>query len=63
LPAQKLRAGDADTVVHVYDGAKEFEVEFVTGSGETLALETLSPTDIRLLVDHEILHSRNVAAA
>jgi hypothetical protein len=50
-------------VVHVYADAKAYEVEFVTGSGETLAVATLEPGDIRPMDDGEILHIRKVAAA
>jgi hypothetical protein len=63
LPQHKLRAGDVGAVVHVYDGGKAYEVEFVSGSGQTLALETLEPQDVRSLGEGDILHIRNVAAA
>jgi hypothetical protein len=63
LPDQNLRSGDVGAVVHVYDNGKAYEVEFVTGSGQTLAVETLEPRDVRTLGDGEILHIRNVAAA
>jgi len=63
LPEQKLRSGDVGAVVHVYADGKAFEVEFVTGSGHTLAVETLEPKDIRTLGEGEILHIRSVAAA
>ena len=58
-----LRAGDVGAVVHVYEDGKAYEVEFVTGSGRTLAVETLELKDIRPLGDGEILHIRKVAAA
>jgi hypothetical protein len=63
LPELGLRTGDVGTAVHVYADGKAYEVEFVTGSGRTLALETLEPKDLRPLGDTEILHSRSVAAA
>jgi len=46
IPEYGLKAGDVGTVVMVYveDG---FDVEFVTASGDTQALLTLSATDIR----------------
>jgi hypothetical protein len=58
-----LQACDVGTVVHVYADGKAYEVEFVTGSGQTLAVETLDPKDLRPLGDREILHTRNVTAA
>jgi len=63
LPEHSLRAGDAGAVVHVYADGKAYEVEFVTGAGRTLAVETLQPHDIRLLGAGEILHARSVPAA
>jgi hypothetical protein len=63
IAASGLRAGDVGAVVHGYAGGEAFEVEFVTGSGQTLAVETLAPSDIRLLGAGEILHIRNVSAA
>lgn len=47
LAQHNLRAGDVGTVVHVYAEGKAYEVEFANGAGETLALATLEPTDIR----------------
>ncbi len=63
VPEHGLRAGDVGAVVHVYDNGKAYEVEFVTGAGQTLAVETFEPSDIRPLGAGEILHIRNVAAA
>jgi hypothetical protein len=63
LPEHDLRAGDVGAVVHVYAEGKAFEVEFVTGDGQTLAVETLETDDIRPLGAGEILHIRSVTAA
>ena len=63
LPEHHLRSGDVGAVVHVYDGGKAYEVEFVSGVGQTLAVETLGPTDIRSLGAGDILHTRSVSAA
>jgi hypothetical protein len=63
LPEHGLTSGDVGAVVHVYADSKAYEVEFVTGAGHTLAVETLEPRDIRPLGDSEILHIRSVTAA
>jgi uncharacterized protein DUF4926 len=63
LPQHKLRAGDVGAVVQVYADGKAYEVEFVTGTGHTLAVETLQPSDIRTLGEGEILHTRSFVAA
>ncbi|NMQ19029.1 DUF4926 domain-containing protein [Candidatus Competibacter phosphatis] len=62
LPEHGLRQGDIGAVVEVYepDGV---EVEFVTGSGRTQALVTLTATDVRPVGDSEILAARSLAAA
>ncbi|MCI0691297.1 DUF4926 domain-containing protein [candidate division KSB1 bacterium] len=56
----RLKAGDVGTVVHRYDDGDGFEVEFVTAEGKTVALLTLTATDIRPINRAEILHVREV---
>jgi hypothetical protein len=63
VPEHQLQSGDVGAVVHVYENGKAFEVEFVTGSGQTLAVETFQPGDIRPVSAMEILHIRDVTAA
>ena len=58
-----LRAGDMGAVVNVYDGGKAAEVEFVTATGKTVALVTLTPSDIRDIKQNDILHVRGFAYA
>ena len=62
LPEHKLEAGDVGAIVHVYDGGKAFEVEFVTGNGGTQAVVTLEHSDIRPVATAEILHVRRIPA-
>lgn len=47
LPEHGLEAGDVGTVVYVYGEGEGYEVEFVGGEGETVAVITLGPEDIR----------------
>ncbi|MXY08796.1 MAG: DUF4926 domain-containing protein [Gemmatimonadetes bacterium] len=56
-----LQFGDVGTVVHCYADHQAYEVEFIDGDGETLAVLTLNASDIRLQVSGEILHVREVA--
>jgi hypothetical protein len=58
----KLKSGDVGTVVHCYHDNKGFEVEFVTAKGNTIAVLTLTTSDIRPFDPSEILHSRKVAS-
>ena len=63
FPDFGLAAGDVGAVVHRYPDSAGFEVEFVTASGETIAVITLAPSDVRALVGREILHVRDLAVA
>lgn len=55
-----LRSGDVGTIVHCYGDKVGFEVEFVTAKGKTVAVLTLTKTDIRPFDHAEILHARDV---
>ena len=63
LPDHRLKQGDIGAVVHSYKEGKAFEVEFITGQGQTLAVVTLDSQDVRLMEDKEILHVRKLQAA
>lgn len=60
LPAHHLRAGDLGSIVEVYepDGV---EVEFVTASGKTGALVTLTTDDVRPVADTDLIAVRSFA--
>jgi len=62
LPDEGLRAGDLGAVVHLYDTADAYEVEFVRADGRTVALVTLTPADVRPMMGDEILHVRRLAS-
>jgi hypothetical protein len=62
LPAHRLKAGDVGTIVHVHEGGKGFEVEFVALDGETIAVVTLVPTELRPVGRREIVHARPLPA-
>lgn len=57
-----LKAGDIGVVVELYE-PDGIEVEFVTGSGKTQALLTLSLDDVRAIAADEILSARSIDAA
>ena len=63
IPEHGLKQGDIGAVVHVYRESEAFEVEFITGQGDTVAVVTLETRDIRLMQDREILHVRKLQAA
>jgi len=58
-----LKEGDIGAVVHRYSDGLAFEVEFVTGEGETVAVLTLNFQDIRPMHSKEILHVREIVSA
>lgn len=57
MPEQGLRRGDLGAVVEVYD-PDALEVEFVTASGKTEALVTLSVDDVRAVEDGDLITVR-----
>ena len=61
LAQEKLAAGDVGTVVHVYQGGKAVEVEFVALDGESVAVVTLECAQVRPVERREITHARRVA--
>lgn len=63
LPEQSLEAGDVGTVVHVYKNSAAVEVEFATGTGDTVGVVTLATRKIRLMQEEEILHARRIKVA
>jgi hypothetical protein len=60
LPGDGLQAGDIGTVVHVHQGGAGFTVEFMTLAGQTVAISTLLPTQIRPIAKRDIAHVREL---
>jgi Domain of unknown function (DUF4926) len=58
-----LRQDDVGAVIHCYQDGKTFEVEFVTGEGQTVAVLTLTEEDVRPMRHREILHVRELTPA
>lgn len=62
VPEYGLKEGDVGAVVHCYSEGEGFEVEFVSASGETVAVLTLTRADLRPMSGAEILHVRRLAS-
>ena len=62
LPEQGLKRGDIGTVVLVHD-RPGYEVEFVSLDGETLAVVSLMPQQVRPVGKREIAQARTVGVA
>jgi hypothetical protein len=58
-----LEQGDIGTVVLVHRGGRGYEVEFVTLDGETVAIASVLPAQVRPAVRREIAHARPVIGA
>jgi len=63
LPERGLQAGDIGTVVLVHQKGKGYTVEFMTLSGDTVAVITVPAERIRPIRTNEIAHARELAAA
>ena len=63
LPDEGLAAGDVGTIVHVYRGAKAFELEFVSLAGKSAAVVTVESSQVRPVRRNEIAHARTLALA
>lgn len=64
LPEQGLRSGDIGMIAHIYRGPSGepsgYAVEFVTLSGDLIALVSVYPSQIRQLETDEIASARRV---
>ena len=60
VPEHGLEPDDIGTVVMIHGQHEGFEVEFVTLSGETIAVVTLPEDAVRELGPEEIAHARLV---
>ena len=61
LPREELRAGDIGTVVHIHEKGAGYEVEFITLAGETVAVVTLLPPQLRTIAPRDLAHVRELS--
>lgn len=61
IVSSRLKAGDVGTILTVYADGKGYEVEFVTLTGETVAVEILLPHQIRDVRPSEVMAVRDTA--
>ena len=57
-----LKAGDVGAIVHVHRDGEAFEVEFLTLDGDTVALATVSSSQVRPVTGADITHARDFRA-
>ena len=60
IAERDLKAGDVGTIVHVYPGGEAFEVEFLALDGNTAALATVLPSQVRPVACTDITHAREI---
>lgn len=63
VPDEGLVAGDVGTVVHIHKGGEGYEVEFMTLTGETVAIITVLASQVRPLTRRDLAHARELAPA
>ena len=63
LPEESLEAGDIGTVVHIHKNGAAYEVEFMTLTGETVAIVTLESSQVRPLNRRDLAHTRELVHA
>jgi Domain of unknown function (DUF4926) len=61
LPNEGLEPGDIGAVVHIYPQNRAYEVEFVTLTGKTAAVVTVTADQVRPVGSTEIPHARELA--
>ena len=63
LSEEGLRSGDVGTVVHIHEGGRGYEVEFMTLSGETVAVATVMASQVRPVSSRDLVHVRELRDA
>ena len=62
-PDEGLETGDVGTVVHIHKGGEAFEVEFMTLTGETVAIVTLLAGELRPLNRRDLAKAPELQSA
>jgi Domain of unknown function (DUF4926)/Domain of unknown function (DUF6883) len=63
VPEEGLTAGDVGTVVHIHNNGEGYEVEFMTLTGQTIAVASLSAQQVRPVSTKDISHVRELQPA
>ena len=60
LPEERLAAGDVGTIVHIHQSGTGYEVEFMTLSGQTVAVATVMASQVRSVSARDLVHVREL---
>jgi hypothetical protein len=63
VPEEGLTAGDVGTIIHVHNNGEGYEVEFMTLTGQTIALASLLAGQVRPVRSQDIPHVRELQPA
>ena len=63
IPNDGLQTGDIGTVVHIHQAGAGYEVEFMTLTGDTVAIATLFPVQVRPITKRDIARVRELQPA
>ena len=63
VPDEGLTAGDVGTVVHIHNNGEGYEVEFMTLTGQTIAVATLLSKQVRPVGSQDVAHVRELQPA
>lgn len=63
LPEDDLRVGDVGAVIHVHKRGIAYEVEFLTFTGATIAVATVTASCLRAVDNRDITHVRQLESA
>lgn len=61
IAEENLQAGDVGTVIHVHPAQAAYQVEFITLTGQTVAVATVLPSQLRPVSQRDITHARELA--
>ena len=61
FPEIGLKAGAMGAVVHIYPRAMAYEVEFISATGESIAVQTVKAADVRAMTKREAAKDQAVA--
>ena len=57
LPEEGFESGDIGTIVHIHKNGIAYEVEFMTLTGETVAIVTLEASHVRPFNRRDLAHT------
>jgi hypothetical protein len=63
IPEEGLAAGDVGTVVHIHRNNAGYEVEFMTLTGDTIAVASVAASLVRPVAARDVVHVRELAVA